>query len=113
MPNLNPIHYVLLTLLALLSVYVYFTHDELLEARKSISAYESAIMYQNSEIESERVNKRKAENQLENWKALPAKVKWKTLIKKIYADVNQTKERTCENNEIIERNTYSLDWNNF
>ena len=82
------------------------------ENLKSITVYESAILYQNEEVEEYRVNKEDALATLLEWKSLPAEVKYKTIYKTIYKDINITKEISCEDKSIIESNTYSLDWNN-
>jgi|GEM_PF-3603339 len=118
--TLNLSKYIIVTLVILLvsiGGYSYFRINSLentiQECRTSNTQYESAILYQNAELEEQKYNKKKAIKELDKWKALPPKVKWKTITNTIYKDVNNSKGGECEKNNIIEANVYKLDWNNF
>lgn len=118
--KLDPIHYILATLVVALTIFSVFQwskisslEEERDEDKKAISSYESAILYQNTEVEENRVNKKKALHDLSEWQALPVEIKYKTIYRTVYKDINITnKEVTCEENKLIEANTYKLDWNN-
>ena len=102
------------TLILVSSVYAYLLKNDLAEAIESNIAYENAIIYQNLELQTQKVDKEKALKKVSEWKALPVVEKWKTITKIIYRDVNISNEGvSCEQNKIIENNVYQLDWNNF
>ena len=71
---------------------------------------DETIKEQNEAIALFALEADKARKEFEEYKQLPPEVKVETKI--IYKDVNNTREdRTCEEYEAIERNTYFLDWN--
>jgi hypothetical protein len=66
--------------------YIELANEKLQSAR-----YKAALDAQNKEIEDARFNESLAKSELEKWKALPPKIKYKTITK-----IREVKSNDCE-----------------